>query len=501
MSNFIPSRYNSDLFEAFSIDRTRIAVNAGPGTGKSKHLEEQSKLLKVSERSNSLVLSFNVSICTELQERLPGEMTIINFHKYGKRIVEDSLRIKTRVNKGKYTTLIKELSGVDEWDFISECNKALEMCQANLVNPDDSTEFWSVVEAYDLEELPDMQSIVSQAHRKGLALAKSIGEISFGDMLSLPYYLNLRIPTYGNVLVDEAQDLSAAQTYLTINSANSDSRIMAVGDPRQAIYGFAGAKHNSFELIKEAIDGTEMPLSITYRCPKSHVDFLGTIYTGLEAAEWAKPGTIENLTYDKLLLNVKAESGDMVLSRVTAPLVGMCFDLLEEGTPAKVKGRDIEKGLMSLAKAGDRQTNSYADLMTGVKAVIEKERELLIKRPNDTKKAKYEALLDKGRALSTLHRKSIDDGITEVRQLERWITNFFDDDTRGCVTLSTVHKAKGLEAENVFILDPSKMPHPMAKTPGQMIQEQNIRWVAYSRSKNYLGLSAPRPKSDDDQDF
>ena len=54
------------------------------------------------------------------------------------------------------------------------------------------------------------------------------------------------------------------------------------------------------------------------------------------------------------------------------------------------------------------------------------------------------------------------------------------------VVLSSVHRAKGLEAENVVILHPEKMPHPMATLEWEIEQEYNIKYVAITRSMNRL---------------
>jgi len=63
----------------------------------------------------------------------------------------------------------------------------------------------------------------------------------------------------------------------------------------------------------------------------------------------------------------------------------------------------------------------------------------------------------------------------------------FSDDKQG-IAFSTVHKAKGLEADRVFILHPEMMPHPKASKPWEQQQERNIKYVSETRSKEYLGF-------------
>ena len=60
---------------------------------------------------------------------------------------------------------------------------------------------------------------------------------------------------------------------------------------------------------------------------------------------------------------------------------------------------------------------------------------------------------------------------------------------RGKVVLSTIHKAKGLEANRVFVLD-NHLFFPKWVKPGtwQETQERNLVYVAVTRPKNYLGF-------------
>ena len=56
------------------------------------------------------------------------------------------------------------------------------------------------------------------------------------------------------------------------------------------------------------------------------------------------------------------------------------------------------------------------------------------------------------------------------------------------VSLSTIHRAKGLEADRVYVLRRDLMPHPMAKTDEARKQEANLEYVCYTRAKHELVL-------------
>ena len=78
-----------------------------------------------------------------------------------------------------------------------------------------------------------------------------------------------------------------------------------------------------------------------------------------------------------------------------------------------------------------------------------------------------------------------------VRELIAEIERVFPyKDGKGDIMLSTVHKAKGLEADNVYVLATERMPHPRAIN---MREEMNICYVAITRAKKNLYYVGPRP--------
>jgi len=65
------------------------------------------------------------------------------------------------------------------------------------------------------------------------------------------------------------------------------------------------------------------------------------------------------------------------------------------------------------------------------------------------------------------------------------IERIFTDDKNGKgIMLSSIHKAKGLEARRVFVIrtKDAPMPHPMAKTEWARKQEYNLLYVAITRA-------------------
>lgn len=65
--------------------------------------------------------------------------------------------------------------------------------------------------------------------------------------------------------------------------------------------------------------------------------------------------------------------------------------------------------------------------------------------------------------------------------------DFNQNASRGKVVLSSMHKAKGLEADRVFILDYALMYRFSVPGTWQHTQEMNLDYVARTRPKEYLG--------------
>jgi superfamily I DNA/RNA helicase len=74
-----------------------------------------------------------------------------------------------------------------------------------------------------------------------------------------------------------------------------------------------------------------------------------------------------------------------------------------------------------------------------------------------------------------------------VSDVTKKIQSIFSDEKSGIV-LSTIHKAKGLESDNVFILNQDLMPSRWARKDWEKEQEQNLIYVAYTRAKHKLSF-------------
>jgi superfamily I DNA/RNA helicase len=303
--------------------------------------------------------------------------------------------------------------------------------------------------------------------------------IDYNDMIYLPA-LQLGKGWSGFrhqwIFVDEAQDLSKAQRIILQNLLAKGGRLVAVGDEKQAIYGFRGADADSMRLLKEHFACKELPLSICYRCPKSHVDLAKELVPQIEAAKTAKEGTVTGMKYD--MLPTIAQEGDLVMCRRNAPLVKAALTVIASGKKAKVKGRDIGKGLSKLVQ---KMNCSYTDeLLVKLNAYVD--REVMRLRQAD-KESQAESLCDRRDCIEI-----IAEGTQTSRELTEKVERIFADKADG-VIFSSVHRAKGLEAERAFVLEYDTLPFTWRKQrEWQYQQELNIKYVALTRSKSALFL-------------
>lgn len=302
--------------------------------------------------------------------------------------------------------------------------------------------------------------------------------IDFDDMQWLPIVLNLPLRKFDFLFVDETQDLNNNQTEFVLRSLKSTGRAVCVGDSRQSLYGFRGANVDAMENIVKALSATVLPLSITYRCPASHVRWAKEIVPQIEARDNAPEGMIVETNLD--VMATKITRGDMVVCRTNAPLVPVAFGLIRKGVKATIRGRDIGKNLSELANniangCGEMETFFYRLSDYSIREMTRLES----RRASETQ---IQALEDK---VDTL--RAVAGECDEPNQVAFRIQEIFSDEN-GEVVLSSVHRAKGLESNNVWILRPDLMPFPRAKQDWEKQQELNIKYVAITRSLDNLYL-------------
>ena len=160
-----------------------------------------------------------------------------------------------------------------------------------------------------------------------------------------------------------------------------------------------------------------------------------------------------------------------ILCRNTAPLITFAFDLLRRGVACHVVGRDIAIGLEKLVdKIGATSMLDFRERMSAHSA--NEESKLLRKG----KKQQADNYVDRCTALLEIARHCVN-----VSDIKLRVAKIFESGPG--VTLSTIHKAKGLEWETVFLLDWGLLPSRYAESNADKTQEKNLQYVAVTRAK------------------
>jgi DNA helicase-2/ATP-dependent DNA helicase PcrA len=481
----VPSPYQQAIYDWVKGGSGNAVVEAVAGSGKT------TTILGALHLTTGKVLfsAFNASIAEELKRRAPSHVRVSTLHALGLKSVRRAFGFFDVDQDGVKVGNILQASFPDEqsademkrvWMVRGAAKKVMSLAKATLVDAKDPAAVMAMIDHYglDVEELEDdeVERIVSLLPEMLDACAANRDLVDFDDMVWLPIRLNLKIERFDWVFVDECQDMNKCQLELILRAGDAQTRFCCVGDRRQAIYGFRGADTKAMETTVERLKAQIFPLSITYRCPKSHVALAQQIVPNLEARPDAQEGSIKDLKLvDALPLMT---NWDLVLCRTNAPLARVAYSLIRLGKKAVIRGRDMASGLAALVKKIGGKNHEVMPISTFTDR-LEKRAVKEIEKLTKAKKSTV-SFQDKVDTLMVLA-----EGIYTVRELLTKIETIFDDKAQG-VICSSVHRAKGLEADRVFICAPELMPHPMAEQEWEVEQEHHIKYVALTRSKSEL---------------
>ena len=523
------SNYQIKIFEAIESAVNKITtgeapnsliIEAKPGSGKTTVGVAATRLIP--QEIPSLFVAFNKKIQEELALRLPPGIPARTFHSHWlrqwNRFTWKRYKKSADINKFKVQNAVEKHFGLDKYRRRRNLNPALEAeikrkrSQADdvvflvekakmfgvvplgypegksVTGYDDNDFFWiHVIEHFNHTPTANIDigvtiDIAREILWQGL---ENEVEVDFADMLYLPAVKNVPSEKFLVVMIDECQDLDGLQRYLLSRMVDNIGMIVAIGDRRQSIYSFRGADADSMDRIKDDFNCSELPLSISYRCAQAIVAEAYRIYPEIESAPDAPVGSVERPEYWKI---EDFKPGHLIVCRNNAPTVSLAYKLIRQRIPAKVLGRDIGDGLMKLIRSVN-EDGTLPELITNLLAWKDHQL-LLIDRRNPNNERAKEQIRDKYECIAEL---AADDRIGNVDQLLALIDQMFTTTAEekqavssGRVTLSTIHKIKGAEADTVFVLDPHLINPAWIQSDWQAEQEENLLFVAVTRAKNRL---------------
>lgn len=497
---FTPSKYQQDIASAIQAKyaprilgmpyrngNENIMIDAVAGSGKTTTLKWIiNDILPPTE--NVLAIAFNKDISVVLAQGLPNA-TVKTYHALGLSAIKGGNRNSIRVanqSQEKTRMILKSFLDYGNWGGYYAAIARLVSVVKNLVIEDLSDDtLFELAMSYGVD-VDESFSVICDAVRRVVdEAARMTSYIDFDDMIWFPAIFPYMKPKqYDAVFVDELQDTNLAQGILIRNALAPGGYIVGVGDPFQSIYAFRGADTNAMPQFATDFHAKTMPLSITYRNPLSVVQYVNTHFPDIkfEAAETAIQGEIKTIDADQMADNL--QPGDAVLCRLNAPLVPKVFEQIRRGRKANIRGRDIGDGLKSLVKR--MKAEDVGDLMGKLVDYRDGEVYKLNRAEKELAAQNLEDRVETVIQVATSGNcKTVDD------VLDRIDTIFAPDVSE--ITFSSGHRAKGLEFNNVYVIEPQLMGnHRRCKTPEQCQQEDNLHYVTATRAKQTLNFVQER---------
>jgi superfamily I DNA/RNA helicase len=445
--------------------------------------------------------AFNKSMGDELKDRTKGMKNVKASTLHGAGFGALRFRYKNiSVDANKVRDIAYDLiEGEDREDlepFVAFVLKLVGLAKDTGIGffnaIEDDSVWFDLVDKFDVADLLDEKLSVEKGIKFSQVLLRRSNKIKnvvdFSDMIYMVLVDGIHMLQNDWVLIDEAQDTNPTRRALAKKMLKPRTgRLIAVGDPHQAIFGFTGADNDALDQIRKEFGAITLPLTVTYRCPKKVVEL---------ARNWVSHITADDSAPDGEVINAKAEDvfgdkstytftpDDVILCRNNAPLISTAFTLIRRGIACRIEGRDIGVQLANLA--GKWKVKRLDTLRDRLEKYREREIQKAMAKGQEQK---ADSIADRVDCLYILIERAEEKRL-DVDGLIEMIYGMFSDADKApkdVLTLSSVHKFKGHERKRVFLLGRHEyMPSPYARQQWQQEQERNLIYVAVTRAMETL---------------
>lgn len=475
-----PTPEQLNILDAVSTTRSHLLINALAGTGKTSTLKLVETAADSIDLRPVLYLVFNKANAEKAEfkpkardddkaRRMLGSTTVRTLNSFGHRIwmktCASNVTLDSKKVQGLLSETIKELPKPyqkEASDVYWEVVQGVALAKAigyvperYFPNAKRLASFDDLASRLDEDPSPVTRELIDSILVASIKQAYK-GLLDFNDQVYMPALFGGSYPRFPLVMVDEYQDLNPCN-HAMLDKLFPHSRVVGVGDPWQSIYAFRGAQQGGMALSKTKNSMTELPLSVSFRCPRAIV----------EAAHWRVPhfkwikdgGHVERLDE---LLSADIPNEAVFICRNNAPLYRLGFRLLSSGRSISISGSDIGPKLIgTMRKLGPESLNRNQ-----TRDVIG---EWLAQR--QSKQSKTAADMAECMMIFAEHGATLGQAISYAEHLFQ---------QRGSIRMMTGHKSKGLEFDQVYWLDPWLC--------GDEEQDLNLRYVIGTRSANRLYL-------------
>ena len=369
---------------------------------------------------------------------------------------------------------------------------------------DSDSEYFNIINAARIKEIPIEDEYNTDMYSQDLDqnllyilrdeldnYKKSYGLKDFTDMIEKFIKAEL-CPKYDVVFIDEAQDLSPIQWKMFDVLKKNSNHVILAGDDDQAIYGWAGADVKRFqqEPAKEII------LPQSYRVPKLVQHIADNILSRIPderriKKEWQARDEEGSIYFGTSIEDVPLDEGKwLVLARYNDKLIKLKPSLRDRGIYFEYKNRKSYKTrLYEAIQNYTRWTQGSQLSLSECRDLFEyfgKEFPEKEERMYDLKEFGYSFTQQWFEVFETEPEDSL--YIRDMLQAEEKLSK------EARVKLSTIHAAKGGEADNVLlILDNTKtIREAIEKSPDKEDEENRIWYVGVTRTKQNLYILAAK---------
>lgn len=542
MADFKLSEYQEKIQDFFlNHPHDNMLVNALAGSGKSS----TACLLLEQVTQPSVYLAFNNSVVEEFKKRIKNpKVKIYTTHSIGYGIMLSNMEEKgtaggfgkrssssvTLDNLKIYKIVEEYLEKYDHAEFmemlflkenyVSLYNLA-RMTMADMSNPDDINRlikghglFVDFEHGYSAPTKEAATKVIQYINKRDWETFENNSVIDFGGMLYITYWKlkhkEWKVPFYDlffNIVVDEAQDLSLLQQSFLPFLKRKGGRFVLIGDEKQAICAYQGGNSRAYANYYVAFAPIEtFDLPICYRCPTSHLTNVNRTF-GIPILPRPNAPKGEIIRINKEDIYRFAKGGDKIVSRYNRWLAPVILDLATHGIPVCIPDKELVENLKKVVTKRAKKCPSTRALREGFEKDIRKYQERVSKivnskvlneerKENLSLKEQVETVADSNSkidninfVLEILKYYQNRSGNTSTLEFQRYLDKLLNTSpSSDCVTLSSVHKAKGLEADNVFVLNEGKICFDPRNSPELQQQEKNLSYISLTRAKNKMYL-------------